>query len=456
MAFFKVSVLFLLVILGPSKQLFADEKEKMEKPQRKGIPIEIIQLKKQTIRAIVYGQGTARSIRREFLSFEAEGKITFIKKDKNGRDLAAGDLVKKDELLASVDKRSSVAEIGISKASVEQAKQKKSTAQADLNKAKAGVGKARADLNKAKAAQQVALAELKRTKQLVSKQVLPRQELDKADADAKQAEAAVSSAMAGLNSANAGVASATAGVRSASSGIDSAKAQQVKPTLGLEDTAIVAPMDGIVSFVNIKEGQYFSKQQVNSNSEDSALKTTPIVIIDPTEFEIVLDLPTFQGRTVMPGQKAFTFTGELMGNAELEGITNKEAATKAIRGEVFSVSPAINPGGRSIQVKVRTKPKKGKIYDGMFVNCWLVVKESTDAIVIPYNTVSYEGKKAFVFVVNSESSIAERREIKLGIRGLKGMEVIQGLNEGDQLVGKGHNRLTNGTPVEVVAQRGDK
>ena len=117
------------------------------------------------------------------------------------------------------------------------------------------------------------------------------------------------------------------------------------------------------------------------------------------------------------------------------------------------MSPSINPGGRSIQAKVRTRPDNQIIYDGMFVSCWLVVKKHEDTIVLPYNVLSYEGKKAFVFVFNKTTGIVERRAVTRGIRGLNGVEILEGLQAGEQVVGKGHNRLTHGTPVNVVSVR---
>ena len=424
-------IIIILVTLFNSPSVLLANEQLNAQPQHKGIPVEVVPVEKQTIRAIVYGQGTARAVRREFLSFEAEGKITFIKKGPDERDLAAGDAVKgpgeneqNGELLASVDSRDSIAQLDIASASVEQAQQQKIAAETDLDKAKAE--------------RQVAVAELKRMRNLVSTHVVSQSDFEKSEAAAKQAEAAVKSA--------------EAGVRTATSAVTSAKAQKIQPQLGLEDTSIFAPISGIISYINIKEGQYFSKQGINSSSEASALQTTPIVVIDPSEFEIVLDLPTFQGTAVKPKQDVYIFTGEMQGQSELEGIDNLEARKKAIRGGVFSVSPSINPGGRSIQVKVRTRPDKQTIYDGMFVSCWLVVNKHEDAIVLPYNVLSYEGKKRFVFVVNN-TGVVERRAVTLGIRGLNGVEILEGLQAGEQVVGKGHNRLTHGTPIKVVAVR---
>lgn len=433
-AAFSRLIIVLLAALASSPSLLLADQEASEKPRSKGIPVEVVPVERQTIRAIVYGQGTARAAHREFLTFEAEGKITFIKKGPGGRDLAAGDPVKgpehnqqNGELLASVDSRDSLAQLDVTQATVEQARQQQIAAGTDLDRARAD--------------QQVAVADLKRMRNLIRSQAISRSDLEKSEATAKQAEATVNAAKAG--------------VKTAISAVTAAEAQQVQAQLALERTSIFAPINGIISFLNIDKGQYFSMQRVNTNSEASALKTVPIVVIDPSEFEIVLDLPTFQGTAVKPGQKVYIFTGELLGNAELKGISDLNEENGAIEGSIFSVSPSINPGGRSIQVKVRTRQHNQTLNDGMFVNCWLVVKEHKEVVVLPYNTLLHEGRQAFVYVVDKISGVVERRPVSRGIRGLHGVEIVSGLKAGEQVVGKGRNRLTHGTPVEVVAVRGD-
>jgi len=404
-------------------------------PATGGVPVEVVPVETKTIQAIVYGQGTARAVRRDFLSFDAEGKITFIRKGADGRDLAAGDSVQgpehgeqNGELLASVDSRDSLAQLDIARTSVEQNRQQKVTAETDLERALAD--------------QQVAEADLKRMKDLLATNVISRSDFEKSVAAAKQARAVVKAKKAGIESATLAVTASLA--------------QQVQAQIALERTSIFSPINGVISYLNIKQGEYFSKQRVNTSSETSALQTIPIVVIDPSEFEVVLDLPSFQANAVKPGQKVYIFTGELLGKAELTGLSDREARDQAIEGRVFSVSPSIDPGGRSIQVKVRVRPQGHRLSDGMFVNCWLVVEEHKNAIVLPYNTLLHEGKQTSVYVLSKTSGAVERRIVNRGIRGLYNVEILNGLKVGDQVVGKGRNRLTNGTPVDVVAVRGVK
>jgi len=148
-------------------------------PATGGVPVEVVPVETKTIQAIVYGQGTARAVRREFLSFDAEGKITFIRKGADGRDLAAGDSVQgpehgeqNGELLASVDSRDS----------------------------------------------------LKRMKDLLATNVISRSDFEKSVASAKQARAVVKAKKAGIESATLAVTASLA--------------QQVQAQIALERTSI--------------------------------------------------------------------------------------------------------------------------------------------------------------------------------------------------------------------------
>ncbi len=401
---------------------------------KKGIAVEAVTVEKKTIRSMVVAQGTIRAVRREFLSFEVYGKVSHIKKHKSGRELIAGDRVlgpdeanKNGELLASLDSRDSLAQLEIARLELEQAKQMQTSAIADKNHSKAELD--------------LVSAELKRMTSLLKKQAISKSDYEQTSASTKQAQAAIQASEAGIKTAISAVAVAESKV---------AQAQ-----LALERLSIFSPINGIVSSINIKEGRLFSKQQINISSEASALKTTPFVIIDPSEYEVILDIPSFQGIKVKTDQKAFVVSGAQLGNAEMFGIEDP-TYKNVIQGTVFSVSPSINPEGRSIQVKIRVKIKKDQnIYDGSFVNAWLVVDESQDAFVLSYNTLLHNGNEKSVFVLDEATETVKRQIVTLGIRGLHGVEVTQGLSYGDKVIGKGKNRLTDGSTVNIVAVRGE-
>ena len=69
---------------------------------------------------------------------------------------------------------------------------------------------------------------------------------------------------------------------------------------------------------------------------------------------------------------------------------------------MYSVSPAVKPGGRSIQVKLRTTGKAIRgISDGLCVSAWLVTEEKDEALVLPRNALLFRGNAVSAFVVDA-------------------------------------------------------
>jgi len=86
----------------------------------------------------------------------------------------------------------------------------------------------------------------------------------------------------------------------------------------------------------------------------------------------------------------------------------------------------------------------------MFVTCWIIVKEKTDAIVVPFDVFVYRQNRPYVFVVDKAKGIVEQREVVEGISGLSTEEILKGVEDGDLLVTDGRHRLSHGAPVEII------
>jgi len=225
--------------------------------------------------------------------------------------------------------------------------------------------------------------------------------------------------------------------------------------LPMERSSIYAPFDGVLAYVNIKRGDYFAPGLVNTSSEEALLQTIPLVLIDPTRFEVTMELPYFEGVLVKPGQRAVIMTSSGTAPSPSELDENSPLQNNAVRGAVFSVSPAISPGGRSIQVKVRTGKGVEGIWDGMFVVCWIIVEEKEKAVKVPFDVFVYRQNKPYVFAVNETKGIVEQRQVVEGIAGLFEEEIADGVTAGTLLVTDGRHRLSDGAPVEVIEVSGE-
>ena len=142
----------------------------------------------------------------------------------------------------------------------------------------------------------------------------------------------------------------------------------------------------------------------------------PIIIIDPNRFEVNVELPAFQGSQIKPGQRAFIILDRDRSKANSGRITGQDLMKLAsARGTVFSVSPSVSPGERSVRVTIRLNEGFANVQDGEQVSAWIATEEKERALVAPFNTFIFRDRQPHVFVVNEAKGIAEQRAIKQGI-----------------------------------------
>lgn len=395
------------------------------------LSIETVVLQPQAIQAWVFADGTARSVRREYLTFERSGKIEFIKTGPAGGELRQGDPVQAGDVLARMDQRRYQSEI--------------KTAESVLDEAKTQLEVAQADVAQADTQYQLARTQLERTRSLVNSNAISRSEFDEAEATFKNAAAVRASVQAKLRALDAGIASAEA------------KLSQAKLTL--EETDLISPIDGIIAYLNIEEGFYFTQNTVRTNSESEALQTIPIIVIDPSSYEITVDIPAFEAGRIRVGQDVLISPGNLPATDPFDQATVSGPPATNATGTVFSVNPAVNPGGRSVQVVVRTTGGAENLQDGMFSACWIQVENSSEALVAPFEAFLFEDNQPYVFVIEaasepesgSEFSIARRRPVTIGIQGLESRQIVSGVADGERVATTGRYRLVDGAPVSVIS-----
>ena len=446
---------------------------------RAKLPVRAVRVKTAPIQDWVFGDGHVSAVRGKHLTFEVEGTISYVKKV-DGRDLREGDFVSKGELLAQVDRRKLESDVTVSEAQLQDARQQLSTAianwqqnqsilqrnEADLASARANLASAKADLQKTQANLNFAKTDLNRYQKLWEDGVVAETDRDtretafieaKASVEAAQSqvrarEQSVRATRAAIAAQQATIASAEAQVESARSGIQSAIASLNKSKVILEDTEIIAPFDGLLAHLNIREGDYWSPQRVNAGGDyQQIVESVPMIVIDPSEFEVIVELPAFDGAKVQPRQRAFIVLNEKWDAANTTRMTSEDLVRLAsAEGRVFSVSPSVTPGGRAIEITVRINQGTTNLKDGARVSVWIAVEEKNNATVVPLGALVFRDQKAHVFAINEAEGIAEQRQIVPGILGISNREILDGASPGELLVMEGKNRLVDGAPVEMI------
>ncbi len=429
----------------------APQEETVSSIEQARLTVRTVTADQEPIQDWTYGDGYVSAIVKKHLTFQAEGTIDYIKKV-DGRDLREGDVVKRGELLSRIDRRKQDADITVAAAAQIEAKNQVLNAVASLKQAQESLAQAKADLQKAITDEAFAEVDWKRYKELADQGGIERREVDVKETSYQNAQAAVTAAEAGVRSAQAQVAAAKTQVETAEAGVQSANAKLTQSNVDSEDTEIVAPFNGIISRLNIREGEYWTPQFVNVTGDyQGIVERLPIIVIDPNRFEVNIELPAFQGGKVKPGQRALVILDKDRSKANSGRVTGEDLMKLAsAQGTVFSVSPSVSPGERSVRVTMRINEGFANLQDGEQVSAWIATQEKANATVAPFNAFVFRDRQPYVFVVNEAAGVVEQRAIKQGIEGLAKREIIEGVQPGEKLVTEGINRLVNGAPVEII------
>jgi membrane fusion protein (multidrug efflux system) len=120
---------------------------------------------------------------------------------------------------------------------------------------------------------------------------------------------------------------------------------------------------------------------------------------------------------------------------------------KQFEGEVYFISPQLDPTTRTALVKARIPNPEYKLKGGMFANLALTLQLRESAIVVPEPALVSNGESVTVFVLDDQSN-AQVRPIKVGLRLAGKAEVLSGLRPGDKVVVEGVQKLFPGAAVK--------
>ncbi|MEO8198878.1 MAG: efflux RND transporter periplasmic adaptor subunit [Gemmatimonadota bacterium] len=125
----------------------------------------------------------------------------------------------------------------------------------------------------------------------------------------------------------------------------------------------------------------------------------------------------------------------------------------AIPGEEFVgivdfVDPVIQLPARTILIKARAPNPQHKLQAGMFIEARLATDVRPNAVLVPEESILPMQGANFIWVVAEGK--ASRRAVGLGVRIPGFVEILSGIDPGDQVVVGGLERLSEGIPVKAT------
>ena len=112
---------------------------------------------------------------------------------------------------------------------------------------------------------------------------------------------------------------------------------------------------------------------------------------------------------------------------------------KIFLGKIDFVSSRINADTRSLLSRIKIDNKELELISGSLLEV-SVKFNLRNSLSVPDTSIMVEGDKSYVYQVNEEN-IANKTEVKTGLRSNKNIEIISGLIEGDTVVAEGLKKV---------------
>jgi membrane fusion protein (multidrug efflux system) len=259
-----------------------------------------------------------------------------------------------------------------------------------------------------------------RIEALYKRDVISKKERDIADMDFTVAEAQLASSQQNLKLLREG---ARQEVREGSQ----AKLREMEAILEqertrLQNAKIVAPFRGEVSRKYMDAGALVSP-------------STPLVSLVHTEtLKIVANVLEKDIPLLKAGMKAKIRTESYPG--------------RVFEGRVEKINSALDLSTRTLQAEIYIPNPNRFLKPGMFSNVEVVLLEKPQTLVIPREAILEAKNEMSVFVVEGKQAV--RRPITIGYEQDHMVEVLKGLNQGDQVIIKGQQLIKEGSAVRVV------
>ena len=317
-----------------------------------------------------------------------------------------GDILKKGQVIAELEKEDLEANVSQRTAELQMAEAKLSSIHSLRPRE---IEKAEADVSQWSATVELNQNELTREQELLKHGITSQQDYDRAKEQLTVSQARLAAAQKGLELAKAGY---DEDIKMASAELERAKASLADAKVQLSYATITAPIDGVIASVSTQEGETVA---AGLNAP------TFVTIIDLNRLQVDAFVDEVDIGKVEPGQRAI-FTVDSFPDREFEG---KVAAIypKAVIQE--------NVVNYDVVVQV-DKASGGFLRPEMTANVTVFLEPRENVLSVPNKAIKREGGKSVVYVFSNGKP--QSRNIKVGWKDSQYTEVLSGLSEGETVL----------------------
>ncbi len=350
----------------------------------------------QTLRSYVTASGEIVATKYADLGSSVMGRLVSL-------SVREGDRVRAGQVLARIDPVQAESAVASATAAL-------SALEADAAGTANAVRSAEADLSAAQARQAQTTEAVRRARELSASGLLPKSELDAAVAAADANDAQVQAAQAA-------VARARQARDAALQRVSQGRAEQARVRDQLSKTAITSPIDGVVTRLDVEEGEMVVMGVQNQPGtilmtiSDLSALNAEVKVAEADVLRLALDQPAT--------------------------ITLDALAGRPFAGRVVEIGASALPqtgaqaAAREFRVKVRLDGDVATLRPGLTCDTEILVAERTNVVAVPLQAVVQRDGRSGVFRVEGDRAVFT--PVTTGIIGGLSIEV-DGLTEGATIV----------------------
>jgi RND family efflux transporter MFP subunit len=192
----------------------------------------------------------------------------------------------------------------------------------------------------------------------------------------------------------------------------------------LAKCVITSPLDGVVGSIGVSLGDTANPAAVAA------------IVSDTSELQVQVMVSEAEVSYIQPGSAVQVYISAVQ--------------EQAFPGKVESIASVADPVTHNFAVKVDLPNPEGRIKSGMFAELKVDTLSKQGILVIPVSAVVPKGGQQIVFVVDQDQR-ARETEVTTGIKNDNYIEILSGLQAGQEVIIKGNTLVSDGTLVRVVA-----
>ena len=204
--------------------------------------------------------------------------------------------------------------------------------------------------------------------------------------------------------------------------LDAARAQHELNRVRLDKTVIRAPFDGTVGLRQVSPGAY-----VKPGDDIANLESLGAIKLDFRAPE--------------------TYLARLRAGQTLT-VRVDAWPDQPFEGTIYAIEPGVDEETRTVLLRARLPNKGNKLRPGLFARVALILEQRENALVVPEQAIVPIGQKTFVYrVVDGKAAMTP---VKLGLRRPGQVEIVEGVDAGDEVVTDGQLKIRDGAAVKTL------